>query len=157
MEKLSLQQTNEIPPRRSKGSVGKATTEDKKRKNVVEDELNTVSKRDKRSSDLESSEEVSGNEESEAELEASTSCGADAELLIGAKMAALRSKNDNADSAKALDTTTHAKVLDEIEQEYENSATGPNVEAHVAKTINKHWAARMDIRWQNTTGLTTVK
>jgi hypothetical protein len=146
MEKLSQQQTqHEIPPRRSKGSVGKATTEAKKRKNVVEDELNTVSKRNKRSSDLESGEEVSDDEASEPELEASTSSGDDAELLIGAKMAASRSKNDNADSAKAHDTATHAKVLDEIEQEYENSATGPNVEAHVAKTINKRWAARMDI------------
>ena len=50
------------------------------------------------------------------------------------------------DCPKNKDDTTHANVLVEIEQEYENSVTGPKVEAHVAKTINKRWETRMDIK-----------
>ena len=51
-------------------------------------------------------------------------------MLIGAKMAA--AKKAVKDCPKAKDDTTHANVLVEIEQEYENSVTGPRVEAHVA-------------------------
>ena len=63
---------------------------------------------------------------------------------VGGKMAA--AKKAVKDCPKVKGDTTHANVLDEIEQEYENSVTGPKVEAHVAKTIKIRWETRMDIK-----------
>ena len=74
-----------------------------------------------------------------SENESDMSCtdhsnGDDAEaLLIGAKT----SKQDNAGNVKDHSDPSLVKVFDELDQEYDNSVTGPSVEEQVAKTINK--------------------
>ena len=126
---------------RSREASGiKTVTDPKKRKNGGNNGSSTVGKRSKHNSDS-----ASAGEESEMEgREGESSNGDDAEMLIGAKMAA--AKKAVKDRPKAKDDTTHANVLVQIEQEYENSVTGPKVEAHVAKTINKRWETRIDIK-----------
>lgn len=143
IETLSQQQQHKDPPRSREASVERTNIASRKRKNVVNDASHTVSKRNKRSNDSQSGEEVSEREERDSES-GNDRHGDDAEMLIGAKMAAAKKAVEDSDKGK--DDTTHAKVLDEIEQEYENSVTGPQVEAHVAKTMNKRWETRMDIK-----------
>ena len=140
MKTLRHQQQCEASPRGREASEIKTVTYSKKRKNGGNDGSSTVGKRNKHNKDSASAGEESEMEGSEGE----SSNGDDAEMLIRAKMAA--AKKAVKDCPKAKDDTTHANVLVEIGQEYENSVTGPKVEAHVAKTINKRWETRMDIK-----------
>ena len=140
MKTLRHQQQCEASPRGREASEVKTVTDSKKRKNGGNDGSSTVGKRSKHNKDSASAGKESEMEGSEGE----SSNGDDAEMLIGAKMAA--AKKAVKDCPKAKDDTTHANVLVEIEQEYENSVTGPKVEAHVDKTINKRWETRMDIK-----------
>ena len=146
MKTLRHQQQCEASPRGREASEVKTVTDSKKRKNGGNDGSSTVGKRSKHNKDSASAGEQSEMEGSEGE----SSNSDDAEMLIGAKMAA--AKKAVKDCPKAKDDTTHANVLVEIEQEYENSVTGPKVEAHVDKTINKRWETQMDINTKRQDG-----